>query len=639
MRRPDLTGNGGVVTASTNGVNGGRKQKNLTGRHTVIFHEDATDEGIALMRSAGFKVYVANPADPEVVREDQVGDVDVFVQPTTGTATFGGSPDQITLLQNWEKDPNSPIKAVIAEKVRRIIPVTTQSTSSGPAAWQGTDLWPFLEKYFGYAGKINSEVTGAESAAVLGFDESKATWGLQILNVANSPFSGRGVKVAVLDTGMDLNMEPDGTIRYHPDFEGRKISQASFVDGVDLAKDDHGHGTHCIGTACGPRKPPELPGYGVAYEAHIFAGKVLNSDGAGADGWIINGINWAINQGCRVISMSLGASRDLDEPFIKEYEDVAQRALKAGTVIVAAAGNDSSRPFFTAPVSGPADCPSIIAVGALNPQLRVASFSNAGLNANGGEVNVAAPGVEVYSSFRDGGHARLDGTSMATPHVAGVAALLAQANPGATGSQLSELVINSVKGLSLKQQDVGNGLIQAPLTSGLSALVNAASQGGVKFKQTSPITVGGGGSVGICFNLNHYKPQAVGGGSPRTKFVSTDRIEKLRLIDKFGGQVDKTPATVNCRIEVHTVLLDEQGNAIPNSDSPIVIYGSPLVVELNTADYEFGVPDGSDNSMYFKMRRKITGTVDVFEGAATLPAARHAVPTGGVCTVDVLNFP
>ena len=635
MRPPDLSGNGGVATASMNGATGVRKQKNRTGRHTIIFEEGATNAAIALMRSAGFKVFVSNPADPQPVREDEVGDAEVKVKPTTETATAAVDSDKLTLLENWAKDPGSPIKAVRPEKVRRIIPVSTQPILLiGSAVSEGTNLWPYR-----YTVELKDEAArpDVESVTVTGFDESRTTWGLQALNVANSPFSGRGVKLAVLDTGMDLDVEPDGSLRFHPDFNGRTITQASFVDGITVAKDDHGHGTHCIGTACGPRQPPQLPGYGVAHEADIFAGKVLDNEGRGADGWILDGIEWAINQGCRVISLSLGAPRDLDDSFIQDYEDVAERALKAGTVIIAAAGNDSARPFFIAPVGGPADCPSIIAVAALDPQLRVASFSNAGLNANGGEINVAAPGVAVFSSFRNGGHARLNGTSMATPHVSGVAALLAQANPTATGPELSRLIVNSVKDLALAQQDVGGGLIQAPLTPGLSSFLSATPRLDVGIEQTSPVTIGGGGSVGICFDLNHYKPQATGGA--RTRFVSQDRIEKLRIIDKFGGSSDRTPSTVNCRIVVHCEDFDDLGNPLPNSDSPIVIFGNPLVVELNTADFQFGVPDGSINSMYFKLRRKLTGTVDVFENGAAQPTARHPVPAGGVCTIDVLNFP
>ena len=637
MRRPDLSGNGGVATASMNGATGVRKQKNHTGRYNIVFHEGACDAGIKLMRSHGFEVFVRNPADPQIVRDDEVGDAEVIVRSTTETATAGVDDEKLALLQAWEKDPNSPIKAVRPERVRRIIPVTTQPISPASIAMGGTDPWSFLRNYIRYTTAPTDEApeTAIEAVVNTGFDESKSTWGLQVVKVADSPFSGRGVKVAVLDTGIDFEVEEDGSLRFHPDFNGRTITQASFVDGTATAKDDHGHGTHCIGTACGPRHPAGAPAYGVAFEAHIFAGKVLNAQGSGADGWILDGIEWAINQGCRVISMSLGAPRGIDDPFIQDYEEVAQRALKAGTVIVAAAGNDSRRPFFVEPVSGPADCPSIIAVAALDPQFRVAPFSNAGLNTNGGEVNVAAPGVAVFSSFLNGGHARLDGTSMATPHVAGVAALLAEANPTATGPELSELLVNSVKALALAQQDVGGGLIQAPLTSGLPILT--ATRLDVGIEQTSPITIGGGGSVGICFDLLHFLPQGTGG--PRTRFVSTDRIEKLRIIDKFGGAIDRTPSTVNCQIVVHTSDFDDAGNPIPNSDSPIVVSGNPLVVELNTSDYPFGVPDGSLSAMFFKLRRKITGTVDVFENGAAQPTHQHPLPTGGVCTVDVLNFP
>ena len=631
MRRPDLSGNGGVATASTNGATGVRKPKNHTGRYNIVFHEGASDAGITLMRAHGFDVYVRNPADPQIVRDDEVGDAEVIVRPTTETATAGVDDGKLALLQAWEKDPNSPIKAVRPEKVRRIIPVTTHPASPSSMG-MGTDPWSFLKSYY-YTAAPTAEAPAPSIEAVLdiGFDESKTTWGLQVLNVADSPFSGHGVKVAVLDTGFDLD-EQGG---FHPDFKGRTITLASFVEGVSSAKDGNGHGTHCIGTACGPRQPAVPPGYGIAFKAEIFAGKVLNDAGSGADGWILDGIEWAINQGCRVISMSLGAAREIDDPFNQYYEDVAQRALKAGTVIVAAAGNDSRRPFFIEPVSGPADCPSIIAVAALDPQFRVAPFSNAGLNTNGGEVNVGAPGVAVFSSFRNGGHTRLQGTSMATPHVAGVAALLAEANPTATGPELFELLVNSVKALALAQQDVGGGLIQAPRTSGLPILTSTRLDVGIE--QTSPITIGGGGSVGICFDLNHFKAQSTGGA--RTRFVSSDRIEKLRIIDKFGGAIDRTPSTVNCQIVVHTSDFDDQGNPIPNSDSPIVVTGNPLIVELNTADYPFGVPDGSLSAMFFMLRRKITGTVDVFENGATQPTHQHPLPTGGICTVDVLNFP
>ncbi len=293
-----------------------------------------------------------------------------------------------------------------------------------------------------------------EQAAITAkWDESEVTWGLQVTKAAMSRFSGKGIRIAVLDTGFDLT---------HPDFAGRKIVAQSFISNEE-AQDGHGHGTHCIGTACGSLQPHRLPRYGVAYESEIFAGKVLSNKGSGADRGILAGINWAITQGCHIVSMSLGSPVRFGEGFSKIFETVAERALEAGTLIIAAAGNDSRRPYQQDPVSHPANCPSIMAVGALNQQLRVSSFSNAGLNPHGGQVDIVAPGEAVISSWPQPQlYHSINGTSMATPHVAGIAALLAEANPGTRGRALASLLIQSARRLEWPGRDVGAGLVQAP---------------------------------------------------------------------------------------------------------------------------------------------------------------------------------
>jgi subtilisin family serine protease len=127
--------------------------------------------------------------------------------------------------------------------------------------------------------------------------------------------------------------------------------------------------------------------------------KVLSNQGSGADAGILAGIQWAITNKCPVVSMSLGAPVFPGEGFSQIFEMVAQRALAAGTLIIAAAGNDSARPGTIRPVGHPANCPSIMAVGALDVQMRVASFSNGGLNQQGGQVDIAGPGVAVRSSW------------------------------------------------------------------------------------------------------------------------------------------------------------------------------------------------------------------------------------------------
>ena len=269
-----------------------------------------------------------------------------------------------------------------------------------------------------------------------------------------SPHSGRGIGVAVLDTGFDDT---------HPDFAGRDVTTRSFVAG-EQARDAHGHGTHCIGTAAGPSRPASGPRYGVAHEADIFAGKVLADAGSGSDAQILAGIDWAVQNGCAVISMSLGAPTEPGQSYSRVFEQAARRALAAGALIVAAAGNESDRPMPPAPVGHPANCPSILAVAALDADLQIAPFSNRGLDPDGGQIDVAGPGVDVLSSWPMPERYRtISGTSMATPHAAGVAALLAQANPGSRGAGLAMLLTGTARHLpDLPSADVGAGLVQAP---------------------------------------------------------------------------------------------------------------------------------------------------------------------------------
>jgi len=260
---------------------------------------------------------------------------------------------------------------------------------------------------------------------------------------------GAGIKVAVLDTGLDLG---------HPDFSGRSIFTQTFVG--EPVQDLHSHGTHCIGTAMGPKCVATGPRYGVAYEAEIYAGKVLSNAGSGTDGQILAGINWAVANRCHVISMSLGAQA----PASVAYEQVARRALAAGSVFIAAAGNDSKRnQNLIRPVSRPSNCVSILSVAAVDTRFQVANFSNRGTTVAGGQVDIAGPGVDVFSCAPMPLRTRvLSGTSMATPHVAGIAALWAQVRPAATAADLWRLLIVNARRLRLPAVDVGAGLVQAP---------------------------------------------------------------------------------------------------------------------------------------------------------------------------------
>ncbi|WP_254506726.1 S8 family serine peptidase [Anatilimnocola floriformis] len=316
-------------------------------------------------------------------------------------------------------------------------------------------------------------------ASIQAADNAQFTWGLQATRVNTSRFAGRNIRVAVLDTGFDLD---------HPDFVGRSVTSRSFISG-QAVDDFNGHGTHCIGTALGPQQPAGgVRRYGCSFGGSIFVGKVLSNQGSGADNGILAGINWAIANNCRIISMSLGSPVQPGESFSPLYENIAQRALNSnpGTLIIAAAGNDS-RSLSTGlrlnpprPVGRPANCPSIMAVASLDSNLAVSAFSNGTINpvSGGGGVDLAGPGGAVFSSVptpfpanvQPAGGGRpwparyhtISGTSMATPHVAGIAAMWLEARPNTPALALWQLLLSNARRLSISSRDVGVGLVQAP---------------------------------------------------------------------------------------------------------------------------------------------------------------------------------
>jgi subtilisin len=441
-----------------------------TGRYLVLFAEGAAKAGVkALSEATGVTVATATPQAKELEAEEAV----LFDQ--LGCAVVTAPPDQIQEV-GVSAEGAEAILAIEPERIVRAIEATS-SVPSPPYAGNGVIAVPpvapaptaapigahsadYLQGYRDAVLHLTAPPPGAAAAdaglatLTAAIDESQATWGLQATKAVNSCRSGRGIRLAVLDTGFDQN---------HPDFAGRLIKSQSFVAGEPV-QDLHGHGTHCIGTAMGPKCAGARLRYGVAYEAEIYAGKVLSNAGSGTDSQILAGINWAVANKCAVISMSLGARTQVGQRFSQVFETVALRAARAGSLIVAAAGNDSRRPVVVSPVSHPANCPSIMAVAALDASTAIASFSNRGINPSGGQIDVAGPGVDVHSSWpMPIRYRRLSGTSMATPHAAGVAALLAEANPSVRGAALGRLVTATALRLaSLPSADVGAGLVQAP---------------------------------------------------------------------------------------------------------------------------------------------------------------------------------
>lgn len=320
-------------------------------------------------------------------------------------------------------------------------------------------------------------------------NQTGVTWGVKVTNADRSPYTGKGITVAVLDSGIDSS---------HEAFKGVEIIQQDFTG--EGNGDANGHGTHCAGTIFGQ----VTNGFRFSVAPGIkraLIGKVLDSQGSGSTEQIYRAILWALDQGANVISMSLG----LDFPGFVEYyikelnypADLAtsialegyranvrlfdklaaltsaRNSLFQGTVIVAAAGNESKRNIdknYELNVAPPAAADGIVSVGALktagepNNALTVADFSNSG-------PNVSAPGVAIYSAWPGGSYRNLNGTSMATPHVAGIAALWAERLLSSTGRidviQLTAKLIGEAKvdrlAAGFDTLDVGAGLVQAPL--------------------------------------------------------------------------------------------------------------------------------------------------------------------------------
>jgi subtilisin family serine protease len=456
----DFGGNGGLgyIAAET------------TGRYLVLLDEDAGEAGMAaLSEAAGVELVTASDVAARTSDEGAPEAVEgsIFFE-QLGVAVVSAPPDQF-VQEAMAIEGTNGIVAIEPERVVHAIesyappatgadslPLRTQTpvAAPAPASRSSEYLQGYRDAVLHLTAPIATDAAAVADVIAAAVDESQATWGLQAVRALYSCRSGRGVRVAVLDTGLDLR---------HPDFAGRAITTMSFIPNQSV-QDLHSHGTHCIGTAMGLKCVATGPRYGVAYEAEIYAGKVLSNAGSGTDGQILAGINWAVANGCAVISMSLGSAAAPGQRHSAVFEAVAKRASQAGTLIIAAAGNDSQRPNPPRPVGHPANCPSIMAVAALDSNLDIARFSNRGINPNGGQVDVAGPGVDVYSTVpMPARYGRKSGTSMATPHAAGVAALIAEANPGVRGAALGALLTARARRLTnLPSADVGAGLVQAP---------------------------------------------------------------------------------------------------------------------------------------------------------------------------------
>ena len=227
-----------------------------------------------------------------------------------------------------------------------------------------------------------------------------ASWAFEAWKVDDlrSLSNGSGIIAAVLDTGID---------GAHQEFIGKIVSTRDFTNSRSGSADKQGHGTHCAGTVAGNN-----PTIGVATGAKLVIGKVLGDSGSGGDTGIAAGVDWAVEQGAEVISMSLGSSGE--SPTIRA---AIKRAADKGVWVVAAAGNEGK-----AGVGYPGGYPECISVAAIDKAFKVAPFSS-----RGAKLDISGPGVDIVSARPGGGYQTMSGTSMATPFVAGLLCCLRSA--------------------------------------------------------------------------------------------------------------------------------------------------------------------------------------------------------------------
>ncbi|BAZ38055.1 peptidase S8/S53 [Calothrix sp. NIES-4101] len=257
-------------------------------------------------------------------------------------------------------------------------------------------------------------------------------------------YTGQGVVVAVLDTGVDRNHEDlkNNIWKNTKEIEGNGVDDDGngYVDDVygwnfdgnnNNTLDVDGHGTHVSGTIAAEKN--DKGATGVAYNAKIMPVKVLDDTGSGSYDSIAKGIRYAVDNGAKVINMSLGGGSS--NPVMQE---ALQYASSRGTIVVMAAGNSGgSSPIYPARYAKDTG----IAVGAVDKDGKQASFSNRAGNEQ--LTYVTAPGVSIYSTVPNNGYENYSGTSMATPHVAGVVALMLSANPNLSDSQVRQILADT----------------------------------------------------------------------------------------------------------------------------------------------------------------------------------------------------
>ncbi|MCX4991127.1 MULTISPECIES: S8 family serine peptidase [unclassified Streptomyces] len=370
-----------------------------------------------------------------------------------------------------QKTDELPLIVTYDPKARATTPGGAERTRSLPsvrgaavAADKGRTFWRAVTRQEGIGkvwldGRVKADM--AESNAQIGTPKA---W--------EAGLTGKGVTVAVLDTGVDTG---------HPDLAGRVARTKSFIEGQEVA-DRNGHGTHVTSTVGGSGAASDGAEKGVAPEATLAVGKVLSDQGSGSESQIIAGMEWAARDvRAKVISMSLGSTEASDgtDPMAAAVDTLSK---ETGALFVIAAGNTGAPSSIGSP--GAAD--SALTIGAVDSADEAAYFTSAGprYGDNALKPDLSAPGVDILAARSglvdgSGSYTSMSGTSMATPHVAGVAALLAEEHPDWTGARLKDALMSTSKQLDASVYQLGSGRVSVP--DAIAAKVTATGSADLGF--------------------------------------------------------------------------------------------------------------------------------------------------------------
>ncbi|MFF1447290.1 S8 family serine peptidase [Streptomyces sp. NPDC058274] len=379
--------------------------------------------------------------------------------------------DELPLIVTYDKGARA-VTPRGAARTRTLDSVDGVAVDAG----KGRTFWRSLTRQAGLGkvwldGRVTADL--AESNAQIG---TPAAW--------EAGLTGKGVTVAVLDTGVDAG---------HPDLAGRISVSRSFIEGQDVA-DRNGHGTHVTSTVGGSGAASDGKERGVAPEAELAVGKVLSDQGSGSESQIIAGMEWAARDvHAKVVSMSLGSSEPSDgtDPMAAAVDSLSR---ETGALFVVAAGNTGAPSSIGSP--GAAD--SALTIGAVDSADEAAYFTSAGprYGDNALKPDLSAPGVDILAARSrlvdgSGGYTSMSGTSMATPHVAGVAALLAERHPDWSGARLKDALMSTSKQLDASAYVLGAGRVSVPDAVGSSVTATGSADLGYyrwPYDSNKPVT-------------------------------------------------------------------------------------------------------------------------------------------------------